>query len=685
MKQIAKYTLTFLLCITVLLMLPFLVNATEMHEKSEEENVSCRYDGEGTLIISGTGMIEDPLKDDQVVSKEEITSVVIQDGISGIGDYAFSQYTNLTNILIPNSVTYVGNHAFEQCSNLTSISIPDSVSYVGSYAFYRCGQLREVKLGNGISVIKEGTFEFCNKLTDVVIGEGVTSIAPWAFHACRSLATIKLPDGLEEIREAAFSVCDGLTQLELPDSVLYLGTDAFSACTSLNSVILSANMITIGDSAFESCKGLTDIIIPDCVTSIDSYAFASCTGLKSVLFMGNAPKMGYGIFLNVEATAYYLFDKENWTVDVKQNYEGSINWKAVNLQLDIPVVTASSRSSNGKPVIKWTPIDGAVKYYVYSSTNKNTWKRLSTTASTSITNISALTGKYYYYYVVAIDAEGNSSLPSNIVGRTCDLPRPEVSVSNVASTGKIKLTWDKIEGAKSYKVYRSTDNKTWNLLKEVTGSLTNTSATVGKKYYYKVMAIHSKSAANSAYSTVVSRTCDLPSPTVKTGNVASSGKIKLAWEKVEGAKSYEVYRSTDNKTWTLMKTVTGTIYTNTTAKAGTKYYYKVRALHSKSAANSAYSEVVSRTCDLARPTVTVKLNNAGKPLIGWEKVEGAVKYEVFIYASNGVRLKTSTVSGLKLTHTSAKKGTTYGYRVVAVYSNTAANSAKSVKVTINSK
>jgi len=355
-------------------------------------------------------------------------------------------------------------------------------------------------------------------------------------------------------------------------------------------------------------------------------------------------------------------------------------------QLETPVAKASNVASTGKIKISWAKVEGAESYEVYRSTDNKNWKLLKEVTGTSLTNTSAAAGTKYYYKVRAVAADGSTSEFSAVINRTCDLARPEVSVSNVASSGKIKLSWEKVDGAKSYKVYRSTDNETWSLLKETTGtSLTNTSTTAGKKYYYKVMAIHSTSAANSAYSSVVSRTCDLARPEVSVTNVASSGKIKLSWEKVEGAKSYKVYRSTDNKTWSLLKETTGTSLTNTSTTAGKKYYYKVMAVHSTSAANSAYSSVVSRTCDLARPTAEVSLNSKGKPVVSWNKVSGASKYKVYIYNSSGTLLKTSTTTSTKLTHSSAEKGKTYNYRVEAVHSTSAANSAKSVKVSIKSK
>ena len=261
----------------------------------------------------------------------------------------------------------------------------------------------------------------------------------------------------------------------------------------------------------------------------------------------------------------------------------------------MPEVTASNDPKTGKIKLTWDAVEGAVKYQVYRATTKNgDYKLMYTTSKTSYTNTKATPGKYYYYYVVAVSESGVESRPSDVVGRTCDLAQPKVTASNVAATGKVKLTWDAVEGAVEYKVYRATakDGK-YSLMYTTTGtSYTNSKAEAGKTYYYKVMAVAAKTAANSVASEIVSRTCDLAQPKV-TGKVTLAGNPKLSWSKVDGAVSYKVYRATsENGTYKLMKTTTGTSYTNTSVTAGKTYYYKVVAVANNTAANSAASEIV---------------------------------------------------------------------------------------------
>ena len=146
-------------------------------------------------------------------------------------------------------------------------------------------------------------------------------------------------------------------------------------------------------------------------------------------------------------------------------------------------------------------------------------------------------------------------------------------------------------------MYRSTSKTgTYKLLGTTTKlNYTDTSATTGYTYYYKVKAVSKvKTSANSAYSTPISIICHCAKPVVKI-TTTSSGDPKLTWSSVTGASKYEVYRATSSGgTYTKVATTTAKTYTNKTAKAGKTYYYKVKAVSKvKTSANSAYSAVKS--------------------------------------------------------------------------------------------
>lgn len=179
-----------------------------------------------------------------------------------------------------------------------------------------------------------------------------------------------------------------------------------------------------------------------------------------------------------------------------------------------------------------------------------------------------------------------------------ELEAPEPSPANVAASGKIKLTWPAVPGADHYEIYRAASSsgiykKMYTTSKT---TYTNTSAEAGKMYYYKVKAIcDAEASVNSAFSAKVSRRCDLARPVVKS-SLTSSKAVKLTWAKIEGADRYKIYRSTSkNGTYKNIFTTTNCNFTNKSVTKGKTYYYKVKAIYdANTAANSAYSTIVSK-------------------------------------------------------------------------------------------
>ncbi len=268
---------------------------------------------------------------------------------------------------------------------------------------------------------------------------------------------------------------------------------------------------------------------------------------------------------------------------------------------------------------------------------------------------------------------------------TSKLRTPTITLSNVKDTGKVKVSWKKINNAKSYKVYRSSNGKKWNRISTTTKtSITNKNAVAGKKYYYKVKAIASKSSSNSSFSKVKSRYCDLARPSVTLTNIKSTGNIKVSWKKISKAKSYKVYKSTNGKKWSLMTTTTKTYVTDKKTAAGKKYYYKVRAIASKSDANSSHSAVRSKLC--VKPfDVKIALKN-GVPRLTWNKVSGAKKYNIYrSYVKDGDYKKITSTKYNSLTNQNAPKGLTLYFKVEAVNSSgkVIGTSANPVSITVS--
>ena len=684
-------------------------------------NVTWTLDSAGLLTISGTGEMADYESKTDSASGEEITTapwgnqaktVVIEDGVTGIGaaafygcsgltsvtmgsnvtsigESAFRGCTGLTGIVLPGSVTSIGEYAFSNCESLTAIEIPAGVTTLGNSAFFGCDNLKEVRynaraaanltglsgafrsagasvggvkviFGESVEKIPSNLFCNCESLTSVTIGSNVTSIGDNAFLDCKGLVEINYNARAAECTEDSFGSGDGL-KVAFGDSVERIPDYIFQDCPGLASVTIGSSATTIGHYAFNRCTGLTSIKIPESMTNIGYMAFSGCTSLADVYYGGSERQWN----------AITIDDGNDRLLQANRHCEGEET-------LVSPTVKPSYVGASGKPYIYWSAVDGANRYEVYRSGSKDgTYSFLDSTANLNYTDSKANVGTTYYYKVKAISkvkSTANSSL-SAAVAITCRCARPVVKTDYWASTGKPYIKWTAVAGASQYEVYRSgSKDGTYTLLGTTTATnYTDSKANAGYTYYYKVKAISEvKSAANSSLSAAVAITCRCARPVVTPDYLTSTGKPYIKWAAVAGASQYEVYRSdSSNGTCEYVGTTTATNYTDNKANAGYTYYYKVKAISKvKSTANSSLSAAVAITCRCARPVVkTDYWASTGKPYIKWDAVDGAGKY--YIYRSgtrNGTYTLLGTTTATNYTDSKANAGYTYYYKVQAISS-----------------
>ena len=292
------------------------------------------------LTISGTGAMFDYYSDTTpwYSYRSSITTVIIKDGATSIGVYAFYGCTGLTSVTIPNSVTSIGDCAFYWCTGLTSVTIPNSVTSIGSSAFYGCSSLTSVTIPNRVTSIKRSAFSRCSSLTSVTIPNGVTSIGEAAFSGCSAMTSINIPSSVTSIGEDAFGsvasgYCTALTRVNItnlsawcnisfsnnlsnplcfahhlylngaevknviiPSNKTDIGNYTFAGCSGLTSITIPSSITSIGQEALSGCSGLTSIEIPNSVTSIGSGAFLDCSGLTSVTIPNSVTSIEYGTF-----------------------------------------------------------------------------------------------------------------------------------------------------------------------------------------------------------------------------------------------------------------------------------------------------------------------------------------------------------------------------------------------------
>lgn len=205
------------------------------------DNLTWTYtESTRTLTISGSGEMEHFLPLGARSSPwshlgQSFTSVVIEEGVTSIGNYAFYGCSSLTTISIPGSVTTIGGRAFYSCNGLTTITVPNSVTTIGEAAFAFCGGLTNIIIPNSLTSIEVKAFYQCSGLMNFTIPNSVTSIGDVAFSGCCGLTTITIPGSVTTIGGGAFSGCEGLTTITIPNSVTIIGEDAFN-CNNIMTV-----------------------------------------------------------------------------------------------------------------------------------------------------------------------------------------------------------------------------------------------------------------------------------------------------------------------------------------------------------------------------------------------------------------------------------------------------------------
>ena len=252
-----------------------------------------------------------------------ITQVVINAGVTNIGEFAFDNCTSLDSVVIPDGVTSIGDCAFDGCTGLESVVIPNSVTSIGEDAFRYCESLKEVAVpqvvcDRGIRNVFSSSY---GSITQVVINAGVTSIGDEAFGGCMSLESVVIPNGVTSIGDEAFGSCTNLVSVVIPDGVTSIGNWAFYGCTGLESVVIPNSVTSIGDSVFNRCTSLKRVVVPQVVcdrgirnvfsdssssitqvvicagvTSIGDEEFEGCMSLESVVIPDSVTRIGENAF-----------------------------------------------------------------------------------------------------------------------------------------------------------------------------------------------------------------------------------------------------------------------------------------------------------------------------------------------------------------------------------------------------
>lgn len=347
---------------------------------------------------------------------------------------------------------------------------------------------------------------------------------------------------------------------------------------------------------------------------------------------------------------------------VNQDYVSAFESRSIK-HIASPKVTLTNKR-NGVQV-KWAKNAEAKNYKVYRKAGKaKAWTLIATVKTAEYTDTKVKNAVDYKYAVQACNGKNTSGY--NTTGWSIRfLNAPEVkSVTN--GYGFIKVSWNKVAGAKGYKVYRRyTSGDKWTCVGETT-ALSYKDKTVQNKssYTYTVKAYYGSKTSGYYSGKSVKY---LTAPKVNVENRIEG--VQLNWEKVSGASSYYIYRKAGNATaWKKIATVSKNIYVDTKVTSGTSYTYMVRAYGSKT--TSGYNTAGWKIVFLSTPKL-VSANSAKAGItVKWKPVKKASGYFIFRKTGSGLWEQVGKVTGngkVQYCDKTAKNGYKYTYTVRAYY------------------
>jgi fibronectin type 3 domain-containing protein len=359
---------------------------------------------------------------------------------------------------------------------------------------------------------------------------------------------------------------------------------------------------------------------------------------------------------------------------------GNESAEVVNIQaVAAPSSVQVTADFSGGNTSRWGGVAGVSGYQVWRSvTADGTYECLAETAARKYTDTAVTPRQTYYYIVRAYKTSGSMriySAASRMVSAAAVYTTPEGVSASMASYNSVTVSWNPVDGASGYQLYRATsENGTYSLVKTTTAtSYANTSLKTGTRYYYKVRAYRTVNRRKvfGSDSAVVSATPVL-SPVAAASAVAYyPTSIKVTWSSVPGRTKYEVWRAdSPGGTPVLVKTTTSTYYKDTTRTPFVTYYYFIKVYRSVSGSKvyaGSASPTVSATPTLGNvANVRAAVSSASSVKVSWSAVTGASGYEVWrCDTTDGAYTLVKSTSGKSYTDKNLIPNKTYYYQVVA--------------------
>lgn len=286
----------------------------------------------GSLSILGKGAMPDYVYSRDVpwlLLNKKIMSVCVNEGITHIGDNAFSSCEELTTVTLSKTIKSIGS-AFDYCYKISSVYVPDIKSWLkidfksyysnpcknGALLYFGSEFTSKIIIPNDLNTIGDFAFYGCNWISEIEIPISITNIGRNAFWGCSGLESISIPNNVISIGREAFYNCKKLKSITIPASVsdmiyesYYSSCPHFYGCDSLESIIVDKNNTQLSSVdgvlfnkdqtkllIYPSKKQATSYRIPDTVDEISPGAFENSVNLKEIIIGNKVELIYFGAF-----------------------------------------------------------------------------------------------------------------------------------------------------------------------------------------------------------------------------------------------------------------------------------------------------------------------------------------------------------------------------------------------------
>ena len=624
------------------------------------------------------------------------------------------------NYTIPNSVTEISSNQFSQCTGLTGITIPNTVTEIGYSAFN--GNLKSIKVseGNkyfcsydGVLFNKDKTeILFCvgNK-KEFVIPNGVKSISG-AFNDCSNLTSVTIPNSVTSVYNG-FNNCPNLTSITIPQSVISIYDNGY-----IGSFLNCGKNFTIygyGGTEAEACALRNDFnfvqlqVVPTSV-ALNKTTLTLDTGktsnLKATVYPSNASNKK--CTWSSSNTSVATVDK-NGKVTAKASGTATItvktsNGKAANCKVTVnlpaPQITSLANTTGGIK-ISWNKVDGAygalrndfnfvqlqvvptsvalnkttltldtgktsnLKATVYPSNASNkkcTWSSSNTSVATVDKN-GKVTAKASGTATITVKTSNGKAANCKV---TVNLPAPQIT-SLANTTGGIKISWNKVDGAYGYRLYYKPASGGWKRIKDTTAtSFTDSAVSANQTKIYTIRCIDKKGKTVSGFNSKGwSKKYTATTPKITKLTNTSKG-VSVTWNKVTGVYGYRVYQKTSTG-WKRIKDTTATSYTDSAVSANQTKTYTIRCIDKNGKTVSGFnSKGWSKKYTPVAPTISKLDITTGGIKLSWNKIAGVYGYRLYYKTSSGgwKRFKDTTATSFTDSGVSPNRTETYTIRCI---------------------